>query len=315
MNAPTITTIIPAFNASRTIGRALDSVLAQSRPPDEILVVDDGSNDDLAGTLAPYDGRITLIRQPNGGAASARNLGIDRSHGELIAFLDADDYWEPDKLEHQLALFDAHPEIGVTSSRFYMRKPGLSRAPVLPGDPRFYGRVLRVTGPEVFQVMREFCTITTVVRRQALGSHRFEASLATAEDRDLWIRLLTSSPCYLDPEPRATVVLEPGSLSRSNIDSDYANMLSVVHRHRALLGRRGLRRFESAVYRGWAASHLGQGRPHAARRPAWERVRREPHSPEAWWICLKSAAIPPLARLRRQTHDDYAVPNRGEVAR
>jgi glycosyltransferase involved in cell wall biosynthesis len=315
VNTPTISTIIPAFNASRTIRRALDSVLAQTRPSDEILVVDDGSEDDLAGTLAPYDGCVTLIRQPNGGAASARNRGIDRSRGDYIAFLDADDYWEPDKLARQLAVFDAHPEIGLTSSCFYMQEPGQPRAAVPPGNARFFGRVLRPRGPVVFQVMRELWTTTTVLRRAALGSQRFDTSLSTAEDRDLWIRLITSMPSYLDPAPLATAVLEPGSLSRSNIDSDYTNMLQVVHRHRGLLGRRDLRRCESAVYRGWAASHLGQGRPHAARRPAWERLRRQFHSPEAWWICFKTTAIPRLARLHGQIHGGFAVAKRGEVAR
>src|SRR5947209_192198 len=95
---PKVSTVIPAYNASGTILRAIESVLAQTRPPDEILVIDDGSTEDLSLTLEPFRACVTLIRKPNGGAASARNLGLDLSRGDYIAFLDADDYWEPRKL-------------------------------------------------------------------------------------------------------------------------------------------------------------------------------------------------------------------------
>src|SRR5262245_43212492 len=105
MTSPTISTIIPAYRAAHTIARALASVLGQTYPSNEILVVDDGSPDDIAGAVRPYGERVTLLRKPNGGAASARNLGLDRARGDLVAFLDADDYWEPHKLERQQSLF------------------------------------------------------------------------------------------------------------------------------------------------------------------------------------------------------------------
>jgi hypothetical protein len=143
----------------------------------------------------------------------------------------------------------------------------------------------------VFDVMEQVWTSTVVVRRAALGDHRFLPGLEPAEDRDLWIRLIRSCAVYLDPEPLATWVLEPGSLSRSNIDRDCSNMLRVVHRHRSLLGRRGLRIWEARVFRSWAAGHLGHSRPAAALRPAWQRLRRQPASLQAWWIVLKSTAM------------------------
>ena len=74
--------------------------------------------------LSRYGERVTLIRKPNGGAASARNLGIERSRGELVAFLDADDYWEPNKLERQLEILRAHPEVALVASRYYAEPPG-----------------------------------------------------------------------------------------------------------------------------------------------------------------------------------------------
>src|SRR5207253_2812039 len=106
-----VSTVIPAYRASRTIGRAVDSLLSQTRPPDEIVIVDDGSPDDLAAAVKPYGDRVQLLRKVNGGAASARNLGIESARGDLIGFLDADDYWEPSKLERQLDILQRHPNI------------------------------------------------------------------------------------------------------------------------------------------------------------------------------------------------------------
>src|SRR5262245_16757980 len=119
-----VTVIIPAYRAAKTIARAVDSALGQTCPPKEILVIDDGSPDDLPSALRGYRDRVTLIRQANGGAASARNRGIEHATGEFIAFLDADDYWEPAKLQAQLDILKAHPEVGLVAGLYYEELPG-----------------------------------------------------------------------------------------------------------------------------------------------------------------------------------------------
>lgn len=295
-----VSVIIPAYRAAPTIGRALDSLLAQTRPPDEIIVVDDGSPDDLAGALAPYAGRHTLVRQENGGAASARNRGLEHARGQFIAFLDADDYWEPDKLARQLALFQKYPEVGLVASRCFEQEPGGPRRLPVDAAPPIYDRVLAVTGEAAFEAATWVLTSTVLVRRSTLGHHRFDTRLRTAQDRDLWVRLVNAAPAYLSSAPLITYVLQPGSLSRSNLDNDQTNMLRVVRRYRDLLGRRGLRKWEAVVYRQWAAGHLGDGRPRAALPYAWQRIRRQPYSAEGWWVFVKSAALacasrPPVA--------------------
>jgi glycosyltransferase involved in cell wall biosynthesis len=288
MTSLTITTIIPAYRAAHTIARALDSVLGQSCPPQEIIVVDDGSPDDLAGAVYPYRDRVTLFRKPNGGAASTRNLGLDRARGELIAFLDADDYWEPHKLERQLALFRAHPEIGLTSSRWFTQMPqGPRVAPPVCTDDDF-DRVVSATGNHAFSVATKMWTSTILVRRDVIGANRFTSGLEPAEDRDLWVRLVLAAPIYMASEPLAIYVQEPGSLCRTNVDRDYGNMLRVVRGYASLLGRRWVRYWEAETFRKWAARYLGSGQPRAALRPAWERLRREPLSPEGWWVLFKS---------------------------
>jgi glycosyltransferase involved in cell wall biosynthesis len=301
MSGLSVSVVIPAYNAARTINRAVESALGQTRQPAEVLVVDDGSPDgaSLAAALARYGDRVTLSRKPNGGAASARNHGIDRARGSVIGFLDADDYWEPDKLARQLDLLDRHPAVGLTAGRWYTEVPGEPRTPPtdLTGDT--FDRAWAPAGPDAFRVACQVSTPTVLVRRGVLGRHRFPTDLVTAEDRDLWCRLVAAAPVYLSSAPLATVVLEPGSLSRSNVDGDYGNMLRVIRRHAGLLGPRHVRAWEAGTYRLWAGQHLSDGRPAAALRPAVERLRRRPLSAEGWYVlgkCLARCCRPSAAR-------------------
>src|SRR5262249_26775026 len=130
-----------------------------------------------------------------------------------------------------------------------------------------------------------------VFRRSVLGADRFDTTLKTAQDIDMWIRLVEKAPTYLIGEPLQTYWLTPGSLSRSDFAADCRNMLRVLSRYRRLLGRWGLRRWEAEIYRDWAAGHLSAGEPRQARAPAWRRLVRQPWSPQAWWIVAKSLAL------------------------
>jgi glycosyltransferase involved in cell wall biosynthesis len=108
---------VPAYNAELYLERALRSVLEQSVPPDEIIVVDDGSSDSTPKILSGYAGKVRVLRQDNAGPAAARNRGIAAAHGELLCFQDADDEWLPDKLAKQTALLAAHPHIDLCITR------------------------------------------------------------------------------------------------------------------------------------------------------------------------------------------------------
>jgi glycosyltransferase involved in cell wall biosynthesis len=104
MDPGKISVVIPTYNRAHCIIRALDSVLAQSVSPHEIIIIDDASSDNTPAVLAPYNGHIRYIRhETNAGASVARNHGIAAANGEWIAFLDSDDAWRPEKLERQFA--------------------------------------------------------------------------------------------------------------------------------------------------------------------------------------------------------------------
>jgi glycosyltransferase involved in cell wall biosynthesis len=114
-----ISAVIPAYNSEATIARAIDSVLAQTRSADEIIVVDDGSTDRTAEVIGSYGDKVILIRQENAGASVARNTGIEAATGEWIAFLDADDEWLPEKLKLQSEHLTRHPDLKWTTANFY----------------------------------------------------------------------------------------------------------------------------------------------------------------------------------------------------
>lgn len=114
MWSPLVSCIIPAYNAEPYLAEAIDSIVAQSYASTEIIVVDDGSTDATGSVIAGYGHRVVALRQDNAGPAAALNAGIRIATGELVAFLDADDVWIPDKLTQQLARFEAHPAIDIT---------------------------------------------------------------------------------------------------------------------------------------------------------------------------------------------------------
>lgn len=115
---PTVSVITPAYNAARFIGRAIDSVLAQTFTSLELIIIDDGSTDATPDIVRAYrDPRIVYLQQPNAGQGPARNRGIQACSGEYVTFLDADDFYLPTKVERQVQFLRAHPQFQVVYCR------------------------------------------------------------------------------------------------------------------------------------------------------------------------------------------------------
>ncbi len=117
MSALTVSCVIPVYNGERFLAESLQSVMAQSHPVDEIIVVDDGSTDGTREVAGRFGGRVTYVYQANAGPASARNRGIASASAEFIALLDADDLWRTDKTTIQLARFQAQPSLVACTAR------------------------------------------------------------------------------------------------------------------------------------------------------------------------------------------------------
>jgi glycosyltransferase involved in cell wall biosynthesis len=142
MPAPTasISVILPVYNGESYLAEAIESVLEQTIPPSEVLLIDDGSTDRSAEIAESYAPRVTTIRQTNGGQPAAHNRGIRRSSGEFIAFQDADDVWEPRRLELELDAFRADPSLDMVFGAVQQfRSPELpaevARKIICPSEP------------------------------------------------------------------------------------------------------------------------------------------------------------------------------------
>jgi teichuronic acid biosynthesis glycosyltransferase TuaG len=175
------TVIIPVYNAAKTIERALDSVLAQSYPPAEIIVVDDASKDNtLEIVQSRYSEHIIYIHKLfNSGSSDARNMGMDAAKGNYFAFLDADDVWHPDKLALVSAVLQSRPEIHLFYHPFTM-DPILQKN--LPRDITIYKLPFIKLLPG-----NMIATSCAVIRNGP--SFRFEPSMRYTEDFDLWLRI------------------------------------------------------------------------------------------------------------------------------
>lgn len=108
-----VSVIIPAYNAERYVGEAIESVLAQTSPPGEVIVVDDGSTDGTAAVAESFGDPVICIRREHAGLAATFNAGLAGVRGELLACVDADDLWAPNKLELQLAAMDRDPDVDL----------------------------------------------------------------------------------------------------------------------------------------------------------------------------------------------------------
>lgn len=182
-----VSVIIPTYNRAPMVVEAVASVLAQGYPDMEVLVVDDGSNDDTWQRLEVFGERIIRIQQKNQGVAAARNTGLARATGDFIAFLDSDDLWHQRKLEIQVAYLAAHPEVGLVACH---ARP-LHAAPQCVRTMPDAGDIVCTPITCASAVLRSrFATSTVLVRRSCLDAvGSFDTTLAVSEDRDLWVRI------------------------------------------------------------------------------------------------------------------------------
>jgi glycosyltransferase involved in cell wall biosynthesis len=221
-----ISVVIPAYNAAATIDAAIQSVLAQTINADEILVLDDGSADDTYLRLQAYESQITIIRQPNGGVAHARNCLCERATGEIIAFLDADDVWHPDYLETQCGALEKHPR-AVASFVGHVSfaggggydwpeavQPKLRAFEVI--EPlNFLARYNHNPGP--FGSPTFCCMRKRVLTR--MGREPFPVKVSGGDDFFLMNMLPFYGPVVYTEEPLAAYRVTPGSISSNRLRS------------------------------------------------------------------------------------------------
>ena len=215
---PAVSVVIPAHDDAATIGEAIASVLAQSVPPAEIIVVDDGSGDNSAEIAHSLGARV--LEQPCLGPSAARNAGVAASTSPLIAFLDADDVWRPDKLQRQLEALISRD--AVLCAADWVRG---DMAEAAAGSAS-----LRTISTDDLLTINRFQTSTVLLRRHAFAAvGGFTPQLDGAEDWDLWIRISRCGPVVKLDEPLVCYRERPQGYSK-DLRRHHDAVLAIVER-------------------------------------------------------------------------------------
>lgn len=256
--ATPVTIIIPTYNRAHLLGRAIKSVLPQTTAGDEILVIDDGSDDDTPAVAARYGEHIRFIRAGHEGAGPARNLGIREARNPLVAFLDSDDEWMPEKLELQRRLMDAQPDIDYCFSDFravdsdgeshprYLKRwhcdarpwddilgPGVAYSGLAPLPPTAPSFAVHIGDIYAEQMARPYIATFTLIYRHNADTQnvRFPTDLTTYEDWEFFGRLTRHrTGAYLDCETAIQHGDAEQRLTAANRLTECSAQMSLVQR-------------------------------------------------------------------------------------
>lgn len=277
--SPRVSVIIPVYNTLDYLPEAIESVLAQDYPDPEIIVVDDGSSNPGADEIVSgFGGRVRFFRKENGGVASARNYGVARAHGDLIALLDQDNRWLPQKLSAQIPLFE-DPQVGLVYAgiRFFHTDDGRTLGRYFPGHPLGFHDILG---------HRVLTTQTLVFRRSVLSLiGGFDESLRGVDDWDACIRASAVSKLIGVDRVLGEARIH-GDNSTQKLDM-FSGALAVLSKNS--VGHAGCRQCAQAVSR--ARGLLREGRYNALCRRSREALSRRDYRQAAAlrWSAIRFA--------------------------
>lgn len=225
-NLPLVSAIVPVYNGENYLREAIESILSQTYPNIEIIVVDDGSIDSTREIMASYGDKIRSIHKENGGATSALNCGIRAMNGEWFAWLSHDDLWEQTFIEKQIANLQAHPECMFSYSGFYnIDSDGiiLNKIPALWYDKGKDLRHMIVYGEYTYG-------ITVVINRKCFDEVGvFDKKWKYVQDTDMWFRLFQKyDACYVSEllAKRRVHPCQTGVISKNDFKSELLEFYS-----------------------------------------------------------------------------------------
>lgn len=299
-----VSAILPCFNCERTLEAALASALEQTLPGVEIVAVDDGSADRTGAILARHaertPDRVRVLRQDRAGPYAARNLAARHARGEYLAFLDSDDTWHPSKLERQVALMDARPDVVLCHTGILaVRSDGTGETRRAP-DPAFRGHCF----PRLL-VSNGVNTSSVMIRRalfEKLGG--FDEAFPARGDWEMWTRIARHGELDLIPDPLMTLLHHP---DRMSLDTDRMRRyhLAVIEKNRKLYRGsvadlpRLIAEARRAAHLQYASDYLRAGRSSRALNEGLHALRRGPGSERAWKTVAKSLVAMAHALLAR----------------
>jgi glycosyltransferase involved in cell wall biosynthesis len=283
---PLVSVVIPTYDRERMLTEAVESALAQTYGRFELLVADDGSTDGTPAQMAGFrDPRIRLLRQIHSGRPSVvRNSALRRARGELIAFLDDDDLWLPDKLEKQVTLLNRVPQADfVYTDIRRLAADGSISDPVLQPWDKWEGKIFDRL------LLNSFLFVSTIIVRRAVFATTglFDETLAAIEDFDLWLRVtFVAQGAFLD-DPVVLIRRHPGGISAQRQLLVHENVVRVLERVGERLPltvaqRLRLRRAVARAHTRLGLFYVNSGRSALSRRHFFRALRLNPLQRTAW---------------------------------
>lgn len=224
--SPKVSVIIPTYNRASVLNRAIDSVLGQTFKDWELIIVDDGSTDETSELLQSHSHEsLSIYRTSNQGVSAARNLGLQKAHGEWVAFLDSDDEWLPEKLAKQMAYAEAHPDILIVHGEEIWVRNGVRVNPMKKHQKR---------GGDIFGDAVKLCCISpsTVLLKKSLllDLGGFREDYPVCEDYDLWLKITCKHPVgFIEDFLIKKYGGHEDQLSRKYFAMDYWRVKSLSH--------------------------------------------------------------------------------------
>jgi glycosyltransferase involved in cell wall biosynthesis len=293
-----VSVIIPAYNKSDYTCRTVDSVLAQTYPHIEILVVDDGSTDDTRRRMEAYGGRIRYIYKKNGGACSARNEGIRQAKGEYLAFLDCDDLYLPAKIELSVKYLTEHPEAGFVHTKAY----------TMDRDDKTVGVYERLASrrdgwiAEGLIMGNFICNSTVVARRRCIDqAGLFDETIFMPADWDMWLRLAEQAPAGYIDEPLTKYRITDNYVF-NNLERSQREEVIVIDKyfHRNAQARPSKNKILSNLHMRFSQCYVLKDDGARVREELKQALAYDPWNIKAWTIRLLKAAA--HARLKAILH-------------
>ena len=302
-HAPLVSVVMPAYNAETHISRSLQSVLGQSYPNLEIIVVDDGSIDNTERVVRETAPTAKYIRIKNSGPAAARNEGNRHASGKYLAFLDADDLWHPRKLELQTYYLENHRNVGAVFCRWCETFPG-DRAVDWESVQRYPGPIDSTIMPEMSGWLYPDLLLDTMIHTSSVMLRKslyddldgFNQSLTVGEDYDLWIRLSRMTEIHRLRATLSAYEQRSDSITRTPQNTPFG--ATVVRRSLKKWGRYGpdgrsarwfaVRKRIAQSYRNHGVTHLKCGKRSIAIRSTIAALFYDPISVSNWRSLLKA---------------------------
>lgn len=310
---PAISIVIPTYNDERFVGFALDSVFAQTYRNWEIIVVDDGSTDGSVHVARQYGDRVKVFEQSNSGSAAARNRGIQESMAPYVAFLDADDFWLPHKLEAQMKYLASHPEsdfIFCAWREWHWPQVGDPNE-LVNGNAASVTDIAEIDANEsgwLYPRLLLDCfiqTSTVLVRKSFLERVGvFDTSLKRGQDYDLWLRCSRATPIAKISHIGSLYRLRNDSITKRIHSVNYGGMIleravsrwGMQDSRACLVSTSGVRKHIGTVWRNFAIEQAKARYYRTAVLAVLRAIRWWPLDLHTWGCMARIAVTPFLAK-------------------